>query len=297
MKRSFSNQCGMWMKTLLTLLIAALMLAGCTGGGGGGDDDDSGEGANQGPQAQLTASVRQGTAPLTVDFDASASTDPDGDDLTFDWDFGDGATVDAGAQTLSHTFETAGSYTVRLTVADPSGEEDIAQTEITVLAAAPQTVNVPDVTGLTESAADAALAAAGLVKGTVTEEHSDTVAQGAVIRQSPAADTAVDPGASVNLTVSLGPAAVMVRVPDVTGLTQTGAQAALTDAGLTTGTVTTAHSADVAAAAVTAAAPADTAASAAAIACGSSCCFAAAAATASAAAAAANAMPNADLAG
>ena len=250
MKRSFPNQCGMWMKTWLILFIAVLMLAGCTGSGGGGDDDDSGDGANQVPQAQLTASATQGTAPLTVDFDASASNDPDGDELTFDWDFGDGASADAGAPTLAHTFETAGTYTVRLTVADPSGETDIAEIEITVRTAVPQTVNVPDVTGLTQSAADAALAAAGLVKGTVTEEHSDTVAQGAVIRQTPAADTAVDPGASVNLTVSLGPAAVMVSVPDVTGLTQTAAQTALTAAGLTTGTVTTAHSADVAADAV-----------------------------------------------
>ncbi|MEM7263603.1 MAG: PKD domain-containing protein, partial [Planctomycetota bacterium] len=50
----------------------------------------------------------------SIDFDASASSDPDGTDLTFAWDFGDG-NQDSGAM-VSHSYSTGGDYTVTLTV-------------------------------------------------------------------------------------------------------------------------------------------------------------------------------------
>jgi PKD repeat protein len=53
---------------------------------------------------------------LACSFDASASTDPDNDPLTFGWNFGDGATG-TGA-TASHTYATAGARTVTLTASD-----------------------------------------------------------------------------------------------------------------------------------------------------------------------------------
>ena len=52
-------------------------------------------------------------------FDASASSDPDGDALTFAWDFGDGGT--ATGATPQHAFEASGLYTVTLTAADARG--------------------------------------------------------------------------------------------------------------------------------------------------------------------------------
>jgi len=55
-------------------------------------------------------------APIQLDFNASASTDPNGDALTFAWDFGDGAT--GSGETVSHTYTAAGEYTVVLMASD-----------------------------------------------------------------------------------------------------------------------------------------------------------------------------------
>lgn len=55
----------------------------------------------------------------TIFFDASASTDPNGDLLDYIWDFGDGAQA-AGVR-VSHTYTKSGDYPVMLTVIDNSG--------------------------------------------------------------------------------------------------------------------------------------------------------------------------------
>lgn len=77
--------------------------------------------ANRPPTASLTASPTSGPVPLTVSFDGSASSDPDGDPLTYLWDFGDGATVQIPAATVSHTYMRGGTYTASLTVRDDDG--------------------------------------------------------------------------------------------------------------------------------------------------------------------------------
>src|SRR5262249_29334866 len=51
-----------------------------------------------------------------VAFNGSGSSDPDGDVLTFHWDFGDGATADVLAPT--HAYADNGVYTATLTVSD-----------------------------------------------------------------------------------------------------------------------------------------------------------------------------------
>ncbi len=66
------------------------------------------------------------------------------------------------------------------------------------------TVLVPDVYNMTESAAEAVLVAAGLVKGTVTTNYSNIVPVGNVMSQNPLAATSVPIGSSVNLVLSLG---------------------------------------------------------------------------------------------
>ncbi|MBV9117196.1 MAG: PASTA domain-containing protein, partial [Acetobacteraceae bacterium] len=98
----------------------------------------------------------------------------------------------------------------------------------------PDSVPVPDVTGLTRAEAEARLTGAGLAVGTATTANSPTVAASNVIRTDPIAGAPVNPGTAVNLEVSSGP---QVAVPDVTGFTQAAAETALRIAGLVPGTV------------------------------------------------------------
>jgi beta-lactam-binding protein with PASTA domain/formylglycine-generating enzyme required for sulfatase activity len=106
-------------------------------------------------------------------------------------------------------------------------------------------VVVPAVVGETQAAAEAAITGGGLSIGTVTEAFSDSVAAGLVISQSPIAGSSVAPGTGVALVVSKGIEPVVV--PAVVGETQAAAEAAITGAGLSMGTVTEAFSDSVAA--------------------------------------------------
>ena len=90
---------------------------------------------------------------------------------------------------------------------------------------------IPDVTGKSEDDAKKALEDAGLKKGKVSQDYSDSVAKGRVISSSPIAGASgYYKGDSVDLTVSKGPE--KVTVPDVTGKSEDDAKKALEDAGL-----------------------------------------------------------------
>ena len=102
--------------------------------------------------------------------------------------------------------------------------------------------SVSDVVGLREADAGAAIVGAGLVVGNVTTANNNTVSIGDVISQNPGAGIDVAPGSTVDIEVSLGPATTTVSVPDVVGLTQANAEAAIVGAGLVVGAVTTANS-------------------------------------------------------
>jgi PKD repeat protein len=78
---------------------------------------------NNPPEASPTATPNSGPAPLTVQFAANTS-DPDGDDLTYLWDFGDPDSTD-NTSTLSdpaHVYEATGAYVAWLTVSDGINE-------------------------------------------------------------------------------------------------------------------------------------------------------------------------------
>lgn len=67
------------------------------------------------PEATFTETCTGGVCT----FDGSGSTDPDGDVVSHDWDFGDGG--DGSGAQVAHTFEETGTYDVTLTVTDDRG--------------------------------------------------------------------------------------------------------------------------------------------------------------------------------
>ncbi len=87
-----------------------------------------------------------------------------------------------------------------------AGKPVLQGTEIVLRVSTGQAVGVPALADLTAEAAQARLAAAGLV-AEVTQQASDTVAQGTVISQDPASGTVVRKGSTVRIVVSSGPAA------------------------------------------------------------------------------------------
>ena len=104
----------------------------------------------------------------------------------------------------SFTPDVAGTYVVQLIVYD-SKEYSAPDTVTISVQAAPVTVTVPNVVGMSQSAAKSAITGAGLTVGTVTEAASQTVPAGAVLSQNPAAGASVTRGSAVNLVVSSGP--------------------------------------------------------------------------------------------
>jgi PKD repeat protein len=85
---------------------------------------------NQPPSASFSATPTSGVAPLTVNFDASGSYDPDGSIVSYTWNFGDGAT-NTGS-TVSHTYTSGNIYLVSLTVTDNDGAMDTGTRRILV---------------------------------------------------------------------------------------------------------------------------------------------------------------------
>src|SRR5205823_6669186 len=74
---------------------------------------------NQAPVADAGGPYT-GIVGVAISFNGTGSSDPDGDALTYSWDFDvtDGITQDATGATPSHTYTVAGTYTVTLTVSD-----------------------------------------------------------------------------------------------------------------------------------------------------------------------------------
>ena len=94
-------------------------------------------------------------------------------------------------------------------------------------------VQVPNFVGLKRADAEKKIKDAGLTVGNVGLEYSDTVAEGLVITQKPAASSKVASGTKIDLTVSQGKKAPsQVAVPKLIGMSQSEAEKALADAKL-----------------------------------------------------------------
>ncbi len=113
-------------------------------------------GSNATPTARIVADQTSGPAPLTVNFDGTTSTDPDGDTLTYAWDLdGDGQYDDSTAATPSRTY-SVGTYDVGLRVDDGHGHTSTATQQL-------QAGNSPPVLGTVTPA------------GTLTWAAGDTI--------------------------------------------------------------------------------------------------------------------------
>lgn len=112
--------------------VAALVAMGTLGcGGGGGGQGATTSPSNSAPSGNFTVSP---TAPAllgatSVTFVASAA-DPDGDAITYQWDFGDGTSQ--GGQSVSHVFMREGALNVVLTMRDAKGAQTTASNTVTV---------------------------------------------------------------------------------------------------------------------------------------------------------------------
>jgi glucose/arabinose dehydrogenase len=117
----------------------------------GGRRADDGEvhrihylGANQPPRAVVQANPTQGAAPLEVSFDASGSSDPEGDSLAYAWDLDDdGAYDDATTAQATWTYTAEGSHTARLRVTDSQNATDTTAVDITVGGPPTATIDTP----------------------------------------------------------------------------------------------------------------------------------------------------------
>jgi PKD repeat protein len=83
---------------------------------------------NQPPTAQIAPATATGPAPLTVAFQGTGSTDPEGDALAYAWDAGAAGTSTAASPSFS--FTSPGTHVVTLTVTDQLGATDVASASV-----------------------------------------------------------------------------------------------------------------------------------------------------------------------
>lgn len=111
--------------------------------------------ASQPPTAVATATPTSAPVSLTVSFDGSGSSDPEGRPLSYSWDLnGDGTFGDATSSTASYTYTTAGAYHPSLRVTDDQGATDTTSVTVTVGNTAPTAVIDSPASSLTWGAGD-----------------------------------------------------------------------------------------------------------------------------------------------
>ncbi|HEY7069412.1 MAG TPA: PKD domain-containing protein [Acidimicrobiales bacterium] len=111
-----------------------------------------GQVANIAPTAAFAGSVNQ----LTVAFNGTGSSDPDGSIASYAWTFGDGTT--GTGPTPAHTYAAAGTYTVTLTVTDDDGATGQVSHAVTPVA---PPANAPPTASFTAGVTGRALAVDG----------------------------------------------------------------------------------------------------------------------------------------
>ncbi len=89
------------------------------------------------PVAAIGTSATSGTAPLTVQFSGSGSSDSSGTIQSYEWNFGDGSPVESGP-TASHSYTVPGTYNATLKVMNSGGLSDSRSVTITATSVQPK---------------------------------------------------------------------------------------------------------------------------------------------------------------
>jgi PKD repeat protein len=84
-----------------------------------------------GPVVDFTFTPTSGTVPLTVNFDASASSASSGTITNYVWDFGDGTWV-SGVANQTHNYQSVGTFSAKLTIYDSAGNTATVSKQIVV---------------------------------------------------------------------------------------------------------------------------------------------------------------------
>lgn len=90
------------------------------------------------PSPNASADTLKGIEPLTVNFSSAGTTDPDGDPLIYQWDFGDGSSSSNPNPTKTYTQK--GKFFVHLTVSD--GTHSVPAHPLVIQVGLPPTVNI-----------------------------------------------------------------------------------------------------------------------------------------------------------
>jgi len=97
-------------------------------------------GANQPPAARAQISPNPAPVNQSITFDASTSSDPDGQITQYLWNFGDGAT--STQKIATKAYSQAGTYNVTLTVTDNGGATGQTTAQVTITSATPSRLTV-----------------------------------------------------------------------------------------------------------------------------------------------------------
>jgi probable HAF family extracellular repeat protein len=173
--------------------------------------------ANQSPVATALANViTDCQTPVTLD--GSASSDPDGDALTFEWS--SGATVLGTEPTLTATFGL-GVHTVTLTVTDPCGESSQSTAQVSVVDSQAPVITSAPASLSVAAGADCAAAVPNVVSSVVATDNC-TAANELTVTQSPVAGTVLNSGQhEITITVTdesgnQSSTAVALNIVDIT---------------------------------------------------------------------------------
>lgn len=154
------------------------------------------------PTASFTVEPDEGYAPLTVTVNAAASSDPDGEIVSYWWDFADGTALVSG-QLSDHVYSEVGVFAISLTVEDDRGATSIATMTVTVLEPpVHQPVTYHYTTGDQPTGSElAALFLGSSVSGTF--DYDSAVLASGIAENPPTAGSTLYAGAMTNLSGSV----------------------------------------------------------------------------------------------